>query len=67
MESIRTNAVKAAIAENGMTQAKLAESVGIPVSTLSRKINGKSQCYVGEALKICHALGAKRMQDFFTL
>ena len=38
---MNTNSLRAVIVKNGDTQAKLAEAMGIPVSALSYRINGK--------------------------
>ena len=38
---MNSNLLRAVIAKNGDTQAKLAEAMGMPVSALSVRINGK--------------------------
>ena len=38
---MNSNLLRAVIAKNGDTQGKLAEAMGMPVSALSMRINGK--------------------------
>ena len=46
--------------ECGYTQAQLAETIGMYYSTLSAKLNNKSEFTSGEIEKICSALNIER-------
>ena len=50
------NLLRAALAQRGMTQGKLAELVGISPNSLSRKLHGKRQFTLGEAEAISRVL-----------
>lgn len=51
-----TKKLKAKIVEEGLTQKDLAKKIGVSENTLTRKINGKRDFYIGEIDKICEAL-----------
>ena len=53
---MNSNLLRAALAQQGMTQGKLAELVGISPNSLSRKLNGKRQFTLGEAETISRVL-----------
>ena len=53
---MNSNLLRAALAQQGMTQGKLAEMVGISPNSLSRKLNGKRQFTLGEVEAISHVL-----------
>ena len=56
--------------ECGYTQERLAQTIGISVSTMSQKLNNKANFYHPEMLKICEALnimGEDVYAIFFTL
>lgn len=53
---INTNKLKGKMAENGFTQEKLANALGISHHTMNRKILGTSEFTVGEVVKICEIL-----------
>ncbi|MFN0195769.1 MAG: transcriptional regulator [Planctomycetaceae bacterium] len=49
-----------------LTQARVAELTGVPVSNLNRIIKGKERITVDRAERIAHALG-KDIQEFFKI
>ena len=56
--------------ECGYTQERLAQAIGISVSTMSQKLNNKANFYHPEMQKICEVLditGADVYYIFFTL
>lgn len=53
---MNSNLLRAALAQRGMTQGKLAELVGISPNSLSRKLNGKRQFTLGEVEAISRVL-----------
>lgn len=53
---MNSNLLRAALAQQGMTQGKLAELVGISPNSLSRKRNGKRQFTLGEVEAISRVL-----------
>lgn len=53
---MHSNLLRAALAQQGMTQGKLAELVGISPNSLSRKLNGKRQFTWGEMEAISRVL-----------
>lgn len=53
---MHSNLLRAALAQQGMTQGKLAELVGISPNSLSRKLNGKRQFTLGEMEAISRVL-----------
>lgn len=53
---MNTQLLKGKMAEAGYTQQKLAQAIGVVPQTLSRKLQGKRQFTVGEALAICEVL-----------
>lgn len=44
------------IRERGLTQEKIAQSIGISVATMSQKLNNKAYFYQPEIEKICELL-----------
>ncbi len=54
---VNTNILRGKIAENGLSQRELAKKIGLAETTLSRKISGEKDFKLGEAEKICKALG----------
>lgn len=59
-----------AIVSAGLTQKELAEKSGIPLSTLSAKINGHRPFDTVEVASVCRAAGIKDMKlmaDIFLL
>ena len=61
---VNTNAIKAYIKLKGITQAELANNVGMDPATLSRKLNNSfgETLTVYEAEKISDSLGIEREQ-----
>lgn len=55
--------LKGKMVEAGYTQGKLAEAVGMAPQSFSRKINGKRQFTVGEALAVCKVLNITKEQS----
>lgn len=53
---MHSNLLRAALAQQGMTQGKLAELVGISPNSLSRKLNGKRPFTLGEVEAISRVL-----------
>lgn len=53
---MHSNLLRAALAQQGMTQGKLAELVGISPNSLSRKRNGKRPFTLGEVEAISRVL-----------
>ena len=53
---MNSNLLRAALAQQGMTQGKLAELVGISPNSLSRKLNGKRQFTLGAVEAISRVL-----------
>ncbi len=57
---INTRLFNAAMARVGHNQTTLAEALGIPQSTLSRKINNKIPLKTGEKMRLCILLSITR-------
>lgn len=53
---MNVNILKGKMAEKGMTQAQLAQKIGISENSLSRKLLGKREFRLSEAVDICIAL-----------
>ena len=49
--------LKAEMARASITAVELADLIGMPYSTLTQKLNGRTEFTVGEAFKIRKALG----------
>ena len=59
--------IKAEMARRNITLAKLAEYLGVTISTLSLKINGKAPLTWDEAVKIKEYIGANiPMEQLFS-
>lgn len=52
-------AVRGAIATAGLTQAEVAEQTGIPLKTLSRRVNGSLPFTFPELVKVATLCGVK--------
>lgn len=50
------NLLKGIMAEQGVTQTRLAEEIGMSKNTLNAKVNGKASITDVEIFKICEAL-----------
>ncbi len=62
---MNANDLRAAIAKKGMTQAEVAQKIGISLNSFSRKINGKREFHLSEAKKLCEVLDIKNPQSIF--
>lgn len=54
---VNTQALKEAIETSGVKYGYIAERLGINPNTLRRKINGESDFYVDEMLRLCGLIG----------
>lgn len=63
-ESCNLLKIKAAMVENGITQSKLALELGLTLTTLNFKLNGKADFKVSELQKIASILN-KEISYFF--
>jgi len=63
--AINMNELHEKMEEHSMTQSKLASLLGVSKSTMSRKINGKSDFSVSQAFKVCHILNIESPQSIF--
>lgn len=59
------NLLRAAIAEKGMNQAKLAAAIGMSANSLSRKMNGRREFSLREVITIIQVLELKNPQEIF--
>lgn len=57
--------LRAAIAAQGLTQAKLAKLMGINEQSLSRKMLGKRDFRLSEVLQICEILRIDNPKEIF--
>lgn len=57
--------LKGKITEEGLNQAQLAVAIGISVSSLNAKLNGKRQFTLGEAGKLIECLRIDDPNDYF--
>lgn len=62
---MNTNKIKAKIVERGMTQREVAEIIGILANSFSRKINGKRDFLLSEAIKLCSVLNLENPREIF--
>lgn len=62
---MNSNLLRAAMAEKGINQAKLADLIGISPNSLSRKMNGRRDFSLAEVVAITEALDLKCPQDIF--
>lgn len=53
---VNTNLLKGKIVATGITQRKLADSVGMSVNSLNAKINGRKIFDADEVIRICDVL-----------
>lgn len=56
---------KAQVVLKGLTLRLVAAEIGIDIATLYRKMNGKSDFYRFEILKLCKLLEIKNPDDIF--
>lgn len=59
------NKLKGLMAEKGFTIRSLSKNTGIPVSTLSNKLNGLTEFKTSEILKISYILGISDVTEYF--
>lgn len=57
--------LKGKMAEQGISQTKLAESLGITVQSLNAKLNGRKQFTLREVVKITEVLDISEPVDIF--
>ncbi|GFZ30745.1 hypothetical protein CSC2_12710 [Clostridium zeae] len=62
---MQINKLKARMIEQGYTQRRLADSMGITVQTLNSKINGRSVFSLNEAISISKILDIKNPEEIF--
>ncbi len=62
---MNTNKIKAKIVERGMTQGEVAEIIGISANSFSRKINGKRDFSLSEAISLCSVLNLENPGEIF--
>lgn len=62
---IDTSKLRGKMAEQRVTQVELAKMLGIDASTLNKKMTGKSDFTVPEALTIIRVLGGGAFEDYF--
>ena len=65
MPTLNTSRLRGKMAEKRVTQVELAEELGIDASSVSRKMTGKSDFTVTEALMIIRFLGGGKFDDYF--
>lgn len=59
------NKLRGLMTEKGFTIRSLSKDTGIPVSTLSNKLNGLSEFKTSEILKISYVLGISDVTEYF--
>lgn len=59
--------LRAAIAKKGMTQAEVAQKIGISQNSFSKKINEKREFQLSEAKKLCKVLGVEDPRPIFLI
>lgn len=62
---INTNKLKGLMAENNISQTKLANMMGISVQTLNAKLLEKREFTISEADKICNVLNIADVETYF--
>lgn len=62
---LNTSRLRGKMAEKNVSQTELAKELGIDPSTLSRKITGKTDFSLIEALTIIRVLGGGTIDDYF--
>lgn len=62
---MNTNLLRGKIVENGMTQAELAKLIGMSENSLSRKLLGKREFRLSEAIDICNVLKIDNPKEIF--
>ena len=62
---VDTSRLRGKMAEKGITQGEMAQKLGIDASTFNRKMTGKGDFSVLEALCIVRILGEGTLDDYF--
>lgn len=62
---MNTNLLRAKMVEKGLTQRELAAAIGLSENSMSRKLTGKRDFSVQEALRISEALNLKNPGEIF--
>lgn len=57
--------LKARIVELGLTQREVAGMIGISANSFSRKLLGKSDFLLSEAIALCSVLDIEKLGEFF--
>lgn len=64
-EQKKKNKLKGLLAQNNITQEKLAIHLGNNITTVNRKVNNYKKWTVGEALELKKMLGVMYIEDLF--
>lgn len=62
---MNTNLLRAKMVEKGLTQKELAAAIGLSENSVSRKLTGKRDFSIQEALKICEVLSLENPNEIF--
>lgn len=62
---MKTNVLKGKMAEKGVSQRELAAAIGMSTNSLSRKLLGKREFHLGEAVAIANYLELENPGDIF--
>lgn len=65
MGKLNANLLRGKIAEKGMTQSSLAKIIGMSENSLSRKLRGRRQFSLSEAVTICNVLEIENPKEIF--
>ena len=57
--------LRARFTELGLTQAEVAEKIGISANSLSRKLNGRQDFKLSEVRSLCKVLAIDNQAEFF--
>ena len=57
--------LRARFTELGLTQAEVAEKIGISANSLSRKLNGRQDFKLSEVRSLCNVLGIDNQAEIF--
>lgn len=63
---MNANKIKAKIVERGMTQGEVAKIIGISQNSFSRKLLGKRDFLLSEAIALCSVLELDNPEEFFS-
>lgn len=62
---MNANLLRGKIAEEGLTQSRLAKAIGISENSLSRKLLGKREFRLSEVVDICNILNIENPEKIF--